>query len=549
MHEPEASNGGSAEHAGTQPPPGDVPPPPTATPAPSGWALNQPVPDRQTYWGEAEPPRQPPPPGTEYAGVGRRFVAWLIDLVPVVVLAVILLVPMGLAFFDVLADVASRSSRGRAETAAVRDAIAAAFGATMPGFLRMSALLQLWMLVYSAGTWLLFGRSPGMALLGIRIVREEDGGRPGPGRVAVRYAGYLLSGALLLIGYIWAIFDGRKQAWHDKLAGTLVVRDARPVVAADQADVSSTTGTPRRPSIGALTETAWLWYRRSPDDVLSSLAFILIPATIVLIPLIAALYATGQDQTRETLNGMLALFTNASDPTAIAEYNLRSLAASAPAYAITALFALVSGVVGTLILGACAAAYANAASTGPAPNVGGTIAARLPALTAIGLVVGVASGMCTLLIGLPAIGTATTDGASLDGTFVAVAALTLLIATPVAIYLSVIWILAVVAIVREDIGAVEAVQRARALARSRTRWLLGVVAVSTLIYGVIVLPIGTLPVGLLSEAYLDGNRLPIVLAVSLTGALTLFSHPALFLVYVEAHRAARVDAAREPLAS
>jgi len=40
-----------------------------------------------------------------------------------------------------------------------------------------------------------------------------------------------------------------------------------------------------------------------------------------------------------------------------------------------------------------------------------------------------------------------------------------------------------------------------------------------------------------------------VIAVTLSGALTLFALPAWFLVYVEAYRAAVDDAAREPLAS
>jgi uncharacterized RDD family membrane protein YckC len=29
---------------------------------------------------------------------------------------------------------------------------------------------------------------------------------------------------VLLLGFIWVGFDPRKQGWHDKLAGTLVVR-------------------------------------------------------------------------------------------------------------------------------------------------------------------------------------------------------------------------------------------------------------------------------------------------------------------------------------
>ena len=31
----------------------------------------------------------------------------------------------------------------------------------------------------------------------------------------------------LCLGLIWVAFDARKQGWHDKLAGTVVVRDGR----------------------------------------------------------------------------------------------------------------------------------------------------------------------------------------------------------------------------------------------------------------------------------------------------------------------------------
>jgi uncharacterized RDD family membrane protein YckC len=29
----------------------------------------------------------------------------------------------------------------------------------------------------------------------------------------------------LFLGFIWVAFDARKQGWHDKLAGTLVIKD------------------------------------------------------------------------------------------------------------------------------------------------------------------------------------------------------------------------------------------------------------------------------------------------------------------------------------
>ena len=256
MDDPQAPEGGPGGQPGPQQQPAVPPPPPTVQPAPSVWA-QQAAPGPQTYWGDAEPPRHPPPAGTEYAGVGRRFVAWLIDLVPLIVLTVVLFIPIVVGFFDFIDELEPGSGTSRAELQATMSTL---FGASMPGFLRMSALLQLAALLYHAGTWLLFGRSPGMALMGIRIVREEDGSRPGVARVALRYAGYLLSSAFLLIGYAWAIFDSRKQTWHDKLAGTLVVRDASPVGAALGPGIAtSSTASTRRPSIGALAESAWAW--------------------------------------------------------------------------------------------------------------------------------------------------------------------------------------------------------------------------------------------------------------------------------------------------
>jgi uncharacterized RDD family membrane protein YckC len=34
----------------------------------------------------------------------------------------------------------------------------------------------------------------------------------------------IFSGLVLLLGYLWAIWDANKQTWHDKAAGSFVVR-------------------------------------------------------------------------------------------------------------------------------------------------------------------------------------------------------------------------------------------------------------------------------------------------------------------------------------
>lgn len=40
----------------------------------------------------------------------------------------------------------------------------------------------------------------------------------------LRYVGFFISCVVFLLGVIWAAFDAQKQRWHDKIAGTYVVK-------------------------------------------------------------------------------------------------------------------------------------------------------------------------------------------------------------------------------------------------------------------------------------------------------------------------------------
>ncbi len=64
----------------------------------------------------------------------------------------------------------------------------------------------------------------GRRLVGIEVV-DELGERISFWRGALReIIGKFVSGIVILLGYIWVAFDHRKQGWHDKIAGTYVVR-------------------------------------------------------------------------------------------------------------------------------------------------------------------------------------------------------------------------------------------------------------------------------------------------------------------------------------
>ncbi len=76
--------------------------------------------------------------------------------------------------------------------------------------------------------------TPGKMAVSARIVDAKTGGKLSVGQSLVRYLGYFVSTLPLGLGLIWVGFDPRKQGWHDKLAGTVVVRSksagTRPVV-------------------------------------------------------------------------------------------------------------------------------------------------------------------------------------------------------------------------------------------------------------------------------------------------------------------------------
>jgi uncharacterized RDD family membrane protein YckC len=90
----------------------------------------------------------------------------------------------------------------------------------------ISPLLSLVVLIYFVFFWSFVGYTPGKALMGLRIVRQD--GRPlSFWRALVRYFGYWVSALPLFLGFIWIIFDRQHEGWHDKIADTHVIYSPR----------------------------------------------------------------------------------------------------------------------------------------------------------------------------------------------------------------------------------------------------------------------------------------------------------------------------------
>ena len=124
----------------------------------------------------------------ELASAGQRFGAWLVDAVISIIVAGI-----GLGLLLFLSVVIA-----------------------MPVVIAY-AIVVLWLVATR-------GQSPGKMAINIKIVKV-DGRRLGFGGMLLReIIGKIVSSLIIFLGYIWILFDTERQGWHDKIAGTYVVK-------------------------------------------------------------------------------------------------------------------------------------------------------------------------------------------------------------------------------------------------------------------------------------------------------------------------------------
>ena len=149
---------------------------------------------------------QQPAPGVVYAGNGARFIAYLVDGFVVGILAGIPYV-IGLAL--VFAGVGPK------------------YGGVGFGMAIIGAVLILVAILIGIGyrpwMWTRGGQTVGYKVMRLKVVRAHDGGPLSGGQAIGRLFGYVVSAFVFCLGFIWILFDEKRQGWHDKLAGTVVI--------------------------------------------------------------------------------------------------------------------------------------------------------------------------------------------------------------------------------------------------------------------------------------------------------------------------------------
>ncbi|MAR89734.1 MAG: RDD family protein [Pseudomonadales bacterium] len=75
------------------------------------------------------------------------------------------------------------------------------------------------------GLWCRYASTPGKMAFKAKIVDADTLQPVANGRLAVRYFAYLVSLLPLGLGFLWVAWDARKQGFHDKIAGTVVIME------------------------------------------------------------------------------------------------------------------------------------------------------------------------------------------------------------------------------------------------------------------------------------------------------------------------------------
>lgn len=136
----------------------------------------------------------------QYAGARRRFGALLIDL-----LLVATIIGFGiLVWITVSQETPEWGSRF--------------INVWITGTLSIALLLKIVLDAELRGT-------PGLHLMDCLLVDSKSGAAITLGQSVARALGTLLALLPALLGLAWMIWDRRKQGWHDKLGGTVVIRD------------------------------------------------------------------------------------------------------------------------------------------------------------------------------------------------------------------------------------------------------------------------------------------------------------------------------------
>jgi uncharacterized RDD family membrane protein YckC len=82
--------------------------------------------------------------------------------------------------------------------------------------------------------WVKYAATPGKLIVDSEIVDADTGKPIDLQQAMLRYIAYMISLIPFGLGFLWILWDKRKQGWHDKIAGTVVILHDEATVPLEQ---------------------------------------------------------------------------------------------------------------------------------------------------------------------------------------------------------------------------------------------------------------------------------------------------------------------------
>jgi uncharacterized RDD family membrane protein YckC len=160
----------------------------------------------------------------QYAGVGARFLATLIDGVLVALLFIPVVVV--LAAGPTRLTSCSLDSDGNITIGEEINGICEVpTGGTIAAAVLLGLVALGAMVLYYTNMIGKTGQTIGKKATNVRVVDATSGAPIGNGRALGRFLfAAFISGNICALGYLWALWDPRKQTWHDKVVSSVVVK-------------------------------------------------------------------------------------------------------------------------------------------------------------------------------------------------------------------------------------------------------------------------------------------------------------------------------------
>lgn len=151
-----------------------------------------------------------------YAGFVTRMLAFVLDVLIIVVsvFVTIAVIDLVLSFLGIQQLIQSIPLFANQEVPAPRATLVSLATAFLVNVLVFDT--------YQIFFWMVIGKTPGKALVGLRVV-SQSGDKLKLRQAIIRVLGYFISGIVFFLGFLNVLIDEDRRAWHDKLARTYVL--------------------------------------------------------------------------------------------------------------------------------------------------------------------------------------------------------------------------------------------------------------------------------------------------------------------------------------